>query len=675
MSKAISIDFETYYDSKQGLTLKSQGMMAYTRDPRFDAYMVSVCDGEHTWAGPRNRFNWDSLDGNVLLSHNAAFDQKVYRTLVERGQAPKLNIPEWHCTANLSTFLCSRRDLGRAAEYLFGVTLDKSTRGSADGKTWEDIVREGGGKEMLEYARRDALYCWKIWNQFGCQWPDIERKLSALTIKQCERGAQIDKAKLELYYSVACKMLVQAEGVLPWIDEGRKPTSTKAVAEWCSKVGIPEPPVKAHDGEEAYDDWAATFAPQHQWVKAYTDYRVIKKFIGALETIKSRLFADGIFAYDLLYFGAHTGRWAGSGGFNMQNMRKEPLYCDVDGWLITDPAKLKEIDATVAKTGNLPGFVAYGLDIRALFIARPGKKLVISDLSQIEPRVLAWLIGDQKMLDLMASGQSPYEAHARSTMGWTGGELKKEDKDLYALAKARVLGLGYGCGWKKFITVAYTMAGLDITKDDPKEIQAVNDDGQLCWNADGTPVMIDGYGTTSKRIVKEYREQNPLLTSKDDDNLGLWETLDRRFKNSAEQNPNDFSITLPSGRVMHYPDVRQERKAVEDPDNPGKYRFKRCVTAAVFNPRVNAVVRTSLYGGLLTENLVQATARDVFGEQLVAMEADDIAVLWNVHDEAVTEIDQSRSFKDVQEHMSKAPAWMPGLPVACEAAEVKCYKK
>lgn len=672
MEPVISLDFETYYNKKEGLGIREQGMAGYVRDPRFDVYFISVYDGETAWAGHRSKFNWDALEDRMLVSHNAAFETLVYRELVKRGQAPKLNIPRWFCSANLSTYACSRRDLARATEFLFGVKLDKDVRDSADGKTWEMLSKEDGGVSMTEYAKNDAIYCWKIWEKCSGMWPERERRLSELTIRQCRNGVQIDYAKLELFYSTACKMLVQAESVLPWMKEGKKPTSPKAVAEECRRVGISPPPVKSRDGEDAYDHWAATYAPKYKWVKAYTDYRVINKFITTLETIKNRLYEDGCFPFDLLYFGAHTGRWAGSGGFNMQNMRKEPLHCDVDGWLVTDPDKLKEIDKKQAKDGCHPGWVACALDIRALFTARPGKHMIISDLNQIEPRVLAWLVKDRTMLDMMAKGQSPYEAHARATMHWTGGELKKENKDLYALAKARVLGLGYGCGWEKFITVAYNMAGIDITADDPDQVHATNGAGQLCFNADGSPIMVSGVGYNSKRIVAEYREQNPLIASNDPDHPGLWKQLDTAFKDSVG---GDFSITLPSGRELRYLDVRQERKAVPDPENPARFIFKRCFTAAIFNPRMNAVVRESLYGGLLTENLVQATARDIFGEQLLALDDAGITNLFNVHDEAVTEADKSVTAKDVRQIMSKAPEWMPGLPVDAEAHVVPHYRK
>lgn len=680
MAAHIGLDFETYFNSDEGLSVKKQGA-AYFRDPRFDAYFVSVYDGTTAWAGPRSRFNWEALDNRVLVSHNAGFEINTYNELVKRGQAPKLTIPEWHCTANLSSYLCNRRDLGNAAEFLFGVKLNKDVRADADGKTWDDIVKAGGEQAMIDYAKQDATECWKIWDKYGPTWPTRERRISELTLRQCRNGAQIDVQRLQLYYETACKMLVQAESVLPWMKEGKKPTSTKAVAEECRRVNIPPAPVKKWDGEEAYDLWAATYGPKHPWVKAYTDYRVINKFIKTLETIKSRLYEDGCFPYELLYFGAHTGRWAGAGGFNMQNMRKVPLFRDDNGWLITDQYRLKEIsDEEILaekekRDVRYPSYITAILDIRALFCARPGKHMIISDLSQIEPRVLAWLVKDRVMLESMAAGQSPYEAHARATMGWTGGELKKSDKDLYALAKARVLGLGYGCGWKKFIAVAYDMAGLDITKDDPAEVQAMvkNSEGvEVPAFRNGQPIMVSGIGYNSKRIVKEYREQNPLIASMDPENPGIWKRLDDAFRDHVG---GDFVITLPSGRKLTYKDVKQEKRAVADPDNPGKFIFKRCFTAAIFDGKKKMVVRENLYGGLLTENVVQATARDIFCEHLLALDDNGITPLWNVHDEAVNEADTSVTAQDVRQIMSKAPEWMPDLPVDAEAHVVPHYRK
>ena len=672
MSRVISIDFETFYATKDGHGIKEQGMSGYVRDPRFDAYMVSVSDGSEHWAGHPKDLNWDALDGAVWLSHNAAFDSRVYDELVARGRVPKVRQAAWHCTANLTTFLCMRRDLARACEFLLGVKVDKTERGKADGKQWTDFS-PADREAMLNYARLDAVHCWTLWAKYAHLWPDMERRLSELTIRQGRRGVQIDEKKLLQFLGVAERMRIGAEHDLPWMKEGKKPTSPKAIAEECHKVGIPCPPVKSRDGEEAYDAWAAEHGGRHAWVKAFTDYRVINKFIDILTTIKGRLDNAGVFPFDMLYFGAHTGRWSGSGGFNVQNMRKEPLYCDVEGRLVTDDRMLKEISKSLEAEKKLPGFVAHALDLRSLFIPRAGRKMIVCDLSQIEPRVLAWCVGDKSMLQLMAGGQSPYEAHARATMNWTGGNMKKEAKELYALAKARVLGLGYGCGWEKFITVAYMMAGLDITKDDPEFVQAVNAEGNPCFKPDGTPQLVSGYGHNSKRIVEEYRSSNPLVASRDPEHPGIWKQLDDAFRASAG---GDFTMELPSGRTLRYPEVREEWKAVPDPENPKRYKKKRVFTALAFNQRVNNVVREAFYGGLLTENLVQAIARDVFGYHLLRLdETSGIDPLWGVHDESVNEVDQHVTKEDVRNVMRECPPWIPGLPIDAEAIETPHYLK
>lgn len=638
MNRVIGLDFETKYCEKEGFGIKQQGMVRYIKDERFDPYLISVSDGADTWAGQPKNFNWSSLDGATLVSHNRAFDETVYEEMVLRGLAPRVDLQAWHCTANLAVYLCMRRDLVRACEFLLGVTVDKSERGKADGKGWAELTAEDGGAAMLEYARKDALLCWTLWARFGHLWPERERRLSDLTIRQGRRGIQIDVENLNRQLILAQSALIHAETLLPWVSEGKPKTSPKAIAEQCRREGIPCPPVKSHKGgEEAFEKWETAYRPKFSWVKAIGDWRQVNKYIGQLETIKSRLLDGGIFPHDSLYFGAHTGRWSGAGGFNVQNMRKEAL--EVGGG---------------------------SLDIRSLFIARPGRKMMAPDLSQIEPRVLAYFAGDKAMLDSMAAGESPYSAHAIATMGWKGGNLKSENKELYALAKARVLGLGYGCGWRKFITVAQVMAGLNITENDPEFVHAVSDEGSPCFDAEGKPLIVSGYGLNSRRIVADYRASNPLV-------VALWKKLDDAFRASVG---GTFEIELPSGRTLRYPEVRRERRAVADPDNPKKFSHRLVYTALTFDQTRNSVVRKPHYGGLLCENLVQATARDVFGERLLTLDqTPGINVLFHVHDEAIIETDPSVSVESVLKIMSRTPEWLSGCPLAAEGAEIPCYKK
>lgn len=298
-------------------------------------------------------------------------------------------------------------------------------------------------------------------------------------------------------------------------------------------------------------------------------------------------------------------------------------------------------------------------------------KMIVSDLSQIEPRVLSWLTNDKVALDAMAAGDSPYVAHAKSTMGWNPshplwvkGDLKKENPPMYALAKVRILGLGYGAGWLKFITMAKSMAGLDITKDDPKFEHKHTRDGEPCWNADGSPKMVSGYGQNSRRIVKEFRDSNQGT-------IGLWKRLDEGFKDACGA---DFNLKLPSGRVMTYKDVRSEWRMVPELDDDGAptgtLRRRLVYTADVGG------MRSVFYGGLLCENLVQATARDVFGFHVVLLNrTPGIRVLFTVHDEAVNECANHITARNVQDIMSICPPWLNGCPITAEANEVPCYCK
>jgi hypothetical protein len=150
--------------------------------------------------------------------------------------------------------------------------------------------------------------------------------------------------------------------------------------------GIPSPPVKAHEGEEAFDEWEALYSPRFAWAANVAKRRSINKFLDSLETIKERLTPEGILQFRLKYFGAHTGRWSGDGGVNMQNLRKEPLFRDDKGFLINEADRLKEIEKSQVDKKPLPGYVTASLDLRSIFIPRAGKKMIVSDLSQIEPR-------------------------------------------------------------------------------------------------------------------------------------------------------------------------------------------------------------------------------------------------------------------------------------------------
>lgn len=629
MNEVIAIDTETYWSRKTRYTVGTMLPETYAAHHLFDCYMVSVSDGAQSWAGHPRDLNWSALEGKTLISHNKRFDWAVVIEMQRRQQIPSFSYVAWYDTSALTAYLCNRRALDNAVEFLLGIKMDKSARANSEGKHWPADFTPEQQKTMLEYARKDAHYTWLLWDKFSDRWPEAERELSNLTIQRGVEGIQIDVKLLDEYIINTHAVRQNIEKTIPWIadsddesweDFNARPTSTKCSAEMCRRNGIPCPPLKSED-LEAYEAWEETYASSNPWILSLSEWRSTNRLYKIFLIMKERLSSTGAMPYSLKFFAAHTGRWGGDAKINLQNMPR------------------------VAYEHS-----GHSIDMRKLFIPRPGKRMIVADFAQIEPRVLAWLTGNAELLDLVRSGFGIYEAFARTAMGWKGGSLKKEDPAQYSMAKAMVLGLGYGCGPDKFIKVARAMASVDVTVNDPEFI--IERDP-----ATGQEVKLPGRGLTSRKIVAEFRERNPKIKA-------LWAQLDDAFKRSIGE---DFVMTLPSGRQMRYGKVRAETRIEPDPKTKQPKR-KSVFTADIGGTRYKA------YGGLLCENLVQATARDIFATGVLALEKAGIPVLFTCHDEVVIETD-SVTVEDVKHIMEQTPDYMPGLPVEVEAKEVERYCK
>ena len=686
----LGFDTEAYYD-KKSFTVKDLGYYKYTRDPRFDCYQISVSDGKESWAGHPRDFNFDATKGAILLSHNKAYDEETYLAELERGRWPKMDFAAWHCTANMSSYLWNVRSLADACKWGLGVHIDKGVRDRASGKHWEDIVREGWAADMLTYGCSDAQRPVELWVKHSHKWPEFERILSDITILQGRTGVHINTVALDKGMELMREVIFAAENSLPWIARGRAPASPIGLAEECRLVGIPCAPVKSKDPEEAAE-WEETYAPKFPFVMALRNLRKAKKTLATLETIKLRLKEDGTVAFSLKYAGAHTLRWAGDAGWNLQNQNKDTLFVAPGGSFILDKAETSKL------TKQCPPGVR-SLDMRGLIVAPPGKMLYPVDLEQIEPRVLNWLAGNEDLLKLVAGGMSVYEAHARASMGWTGGDLKKENPYLYQLAKIRVLGLGYGCSWAKFITIA-AQYGIDLREGDKEAALKASVDGKVytrykvgsryrydpdvaIWlglqpltmlsdvsatqefvvvakeTKKGTvlkPMPVEGM--RSRSIVEDFRQTNPKI-------VALWRTLQEGLENSVGM---DFVVEGPHGGTLVYRDVRLERREAIDEDTGEPYT-KQVYTAVVGGKRVVT------YGAKIAENLVQWVARMVFAENMVKLVAAGYKVLFSVHDEAVLEVEPNEDTEKIDAIMSSTPAWLQGCPIGAAGKLTARYNK
>jgi hypothetical protein len=585
LSTYFAIDFETYYDDF--CTVKLLGPQAYVRHPRFKAYLVAIRGPDVKYVGPPDKFDWSCLEkADGFVAHNAGFDQTVFDSIAPANGL--LSRIPWFCTADLSVYLRAGRSLKDAAYDLLGIKIEKDMRDRMHGMSYEDAIARGWRDELHEYATRDAELCEAIWNKYHDQWPEREQLISALNRESGTRGIRIDRPRLEAGLTELSTVKFEAAKRIPWDwSDNLTPLSPLKLAVACRENGIEPPPSMAEDDERCVE-WELKYGERFPWVSALRDWRKANILEKKLKTVQIRLDSSDTLCYEVKYFGAHTGRFSGSGGFNIQ---------------------------------NLPRTSSYGVDLRGMIIPSEGHKLIVADLAQIEARILLFLAGDTKTLDQIRAGTHIYEAHARETMGWAGGKLKEENKDLYALAKARVLGAGYGCGPIKFKSVAKLMAGVDMTEEE------------------------------AEKTIADFRASNPKIVS-------LWRRLQRDLF-WAYQQSEPYRMILPSGRTLSYDTLTSTSEGM-----------KACVE---INGNKNRI-----YGGKLTENLVQATARGVFTEGLIRLKEAGYRLLFHVHDEYVLQA----LTDDLQTHVARVKKiieepvnWLIGCPIEVEVKVADRYEK
>jgi DNA polymerase len=268
---------------------------------------------------------------------------------------------------------------------------------------------------------------------------------------------------------------------------------------------------------------------------------------------------------------------------------------------------------------NLQRAESYNVNVRGLIEAPEGMSLVVADLSQIEPRCLAWLAKDDEMLEFIKASTDLYEAQARAWGFWDKPEsLRTDTTGIRHLVKQLNLGLGYGMGIKRF---------ADVTE---------------------LPV------TEATRLVHLYRKKNPKVGE-------LWKKLENNLRMAIAKDAEKFFVELPSGRKLTY----------REPNNNEGQLSAKVVRGGQF-------VRLKWWGGSLTENLTQAMARDCFMESVRKIREAGLSIIMRVHDEVVCCVhdDQAEEAKEfITQIMSTPPEWAKTLPLAAEAKITKRYEK
>jgi len=593
-SSVIGVDFETYYSSNY--SVRSLGTWRYCHDEQFDAYLVAVSNGRRTCVCRPESFPWETISGLDWVSHNRDFDRSVFERLRETGVLFQADSApgSWFCSAALCAYLQLPRELSLAVEQIYGVPFSKDIRAALRGRKVNNSQDETDSA-VLEYAARDAEATLAIWQELNHLWPEHERKLFGMTSNMGGQGLFIDWDYVREQRIMLEGLLERLSSALPW----RPPLSIKQFYQACTDAGIVPPP-STSTRDPRFLNWAKehTKGKASAWVLGMQRVRSANRTAKVLQAMETRKMPSSRMAFELKYFGASTGRWSGNGGLNLQNLNRT---------------------------------AAEGVDLRRAIIAPPGHTLVVVDYAQIESRVLLYLAGDAASLSMFRNDPDAdaYEIHARSTMGYAEPEslqtwCERTESNLRQLAKARVLGLGFGCGYRRFVDVAKVMAGLELG-----EMEAA-------------------------RIVEDFRKSNPLIVQ-------LWRRLRIAFSSCSGK---DYYLPLPCaqanpelGRYLIYRDV-----LVDDDGHHCTVRGKRI----------------QVHGGLLAENWTQATARDVMASAWLRCADAGYQPVLTVHDELVFEVPASTADHDLErivEIMEQPVDWAPNLPLKADGKLMEHYQK
>jgi len=279
---------------------------------------------------------------------------------------------------------------------------------------------------------------------------------------------------------------------------------------------------------------------------------------------------------------------------------------------------------------NLPSRGPNGKKLKRSILAPEGYTLIDADSAQIEARVLAWLAEQDDLTQAFTNGEDVYVKMASRIYGCSEEEVTKDQR---FVGKTTILGAGYGMGALKF-QAQLNMFGQDVSLDE------------------------------ARRIINIYREANWKINQ-------LWRDCQNMVRHMVngdsyqvgrrgvlEVSGSERGIKLPSGLLVRYDDL-----SAEQGDNGLEYSYK------------TRRGRTRIYGGKVTENVCQAIARCIIGEQMLQI-AKRYRVVLTVHDSIVAcvrddEVEEAQAY--VEQCMRWTPDWAEGLPINCESGTGKSY--
>lgn len=646
----VVLDFETYFDETYGLRILS--IPEYIADPRFEIIGVAGLriEGHAPFVDPDSvvqfrvgeeatrrfldtlQYNYGKhLERCTIVAQNCPFDLSILA--MKYSLHPRFVIDTAflaRCNHTRSKHglkdLCKKWRLpekGETKEFL-GCTMRKGRYiVSTNGKRRKapiprPLMTDNQVEAMVVYANNDAAREWELFTILlpRLSNPATELKISDLTLRMVTQPVlEIDKA---LGLDLIQRMGGRTVGMLANLGVTEEAISGNISFDALLTAALEEAgdqPMKYHKVMKkgmAYG--LAKEDPELKALKAHPSDRV-RALVEARSEVKS---------------------------IPLHIARIDRIIRMADAWGGLMPIPLTAHGAHTGRDSggwnvniqNLPK-AGEGSEIKRMFMPPPGQELVVVDLAGIEARVVAYLAGQKDLLESFRNGADVYSKFASVFFNTTVRKAKPTDPPPVAtlmtnrrqFGKICCLGLGYQMGAARF---------SEFAKVDQE---------------------------TAERAVKVYRDAHPYLVT-------FWGRMQKAFgyvakyKRSCElergirfssNDEVDVVMTLPNGRELNYHRVKIEM------DTYGRDQF------SVYNEITRS--HEHLFGGMLTENVVQAVSRDVFMEAMLRLDVLGYRTLMRIHDELVISVPKGQG-KDVLaiaiRELCREPTWAPGLPLGAE---------
>lgn len=631
----LGIDIETYssYD------LKTCGVYRYVEAPDWAILLfgyavdggpvqcVDLASGESLPEDVRAALTDPAV---VKTAYNAAFE----RVNLGKYLGQRLDPAQWRCTMVRAARLGLPLPLGQCGEVLH-LEAGKMKEGAA-------LIRYFSipGKNGRHYPA-DAPDRWATFKAYNIRDVEVEQailaKVRRLEVPAFEdelytadqeindRGVLIDRqlvANAERFDTEYKAILAHQAKTLTGLDNPNSPAQLKRyLADMTgSEVETLNKKVLADlkDQLAEYPDAQELIELRQDMAKTSS-----KKYTAMLKCVCEDGRIHGLLQF---YGAARTGRWAGR-LVQVQNLPQNHLVSLDYARSLVKRGDLEEFTDNYSN----PTHVLSEL-IRTSFIAAPGHTFHVCDFSAIEARVIAWLAGENWVLDVFREGGDIY-CRTASKMFGVPVEKHGANAELRQKGKIAVLALGYGGG----VSALEAMGGarLGLSEDEEKEIVKL-------WRGSNDNI-VKLWATLEAAAVKAIRTGEDVRV-----NRGI--VVGRKW--------GMLTITLPSGRTLCYP-----RVSIGIERNDGWRGDHEIIEYEGTNQTTKKWGKIRTYGGKLTENVVQAIARDILGIVILRAREAGLPVVFHIHDEIIVEAAPGQTLEQVEALFSKPISWCTDLPL------------